>query len=245
MNDAFYEKLKHDFIEIQRIYGDDSLNIKKECADGYFEVIESIRMARTQIESDTEKFEKKILLYCIDTLFDVLEEGNGQKIFDFADAIHNIPEICLRKRNLYSLRSELKTFQEKYGKEYFPFIDKVKPLFTKKAPKNKWDYFSVSADDDFKKLHPYYHKVIVFFDILALFLPQILYLAAVVLISPASLGGVILIGYLGSFIMGVGLFNIVSAWLHQYLGHFLTAMCLGIGAAMVLCSLIVSRGFEI
>lgn len=239
MNDAFYEKLKHDLIEIRRMYGDERLDTKQDSADEYRAVIESIRMARIQMEYDTSTSEKQILLYCVDTLFDVLEEGNRQKIFDFADAIHHIPELYLRERNLYSFRAELKTFQEKYGKTYFPFIDKVKPLFTKKAPKNKWDYFSVSADDDFKKLHPYYYKVIVCVGIFALFLSQVLYLAAVVWMSPISLGWVVPIGYLGSFIMGIGLFNIVSAWLHQYLGHFLTAVCLIGGAALAVCSLII------
>lgn len=36
--------------------------------------------------------------------------------------------------------------------------------------------------------------------------------------------------------IGVGLFNIVAAWIDQYLGHMLTILSLGIGAAFVAIS---------
>ena len=46
-----------------------------------------------------------------------------------------------------------------------------------------------------------------------------------------------MLGYVGTFIVGIGLFNIVAAWIHQYLGHLLTAVCLLGGTALTLFSM--------
>ena len=100
--------------------------------------------------------EKNILLYCIDTLFEILNEGDKQKNFDFADAIHNIPEIYMQKRNLYSFRKELKAFQKKYGKHYFAFINnerqipmtKQKVLQGALALNGDDKQYTVTAEDD-------------------------------------------------------------------------------------------------
>jgi len=64
---------------------------------------------------------RDILLYCIDQLFVIVAEGDAQKVFDYTDAIHNIPELCMQKRTLRSFCRELKAFRKKYGKTYFPF----------------------------------------------------------------------------------------------------------------------------
>jgi hypothetical protein len=46
-----------------------------------------------------------------------------------------------------------------------------------------------------------------------------------------------ILGLIGSFTVGIGLFNIVAAWIHQYLGHLLTAICLLGGTALTLFSM--------
>ena len=68
-------------------------------------------------------------------------------------------------------------------------------------------------------------------------LPQIIYLVYIIAINPAPNDGTIMLGYIGSFIVGIGLFNIVAAWIHQYLGHLLTVLCLLGGTALTLLSL--------
>ena len=129
MKASFYKKLQDDFVMIRFMQYPDSFDQEK-----YDSTVLSIREARKKINMHSVPAEKNILLYCIDTLFEILNEGDKQKIFDFADAIHNIPEIYMQKRNLYSFRKELKAFQKKYGKHYFAFINEVKPHFTKKTP---------------------------------------------------------------------------------------------------------------
>ena len=103
--------------------------------DEYNKVILSISESRQKIYRHSPR--KKVLLYCIDTLSDIINEGDREKIIDFADAIHNIPEIYMKKRNLYSFREEFKAFQKKYGKQYFPFIDEIKPYFSNKGFRKK------------------------------------------------------------------------------------------------------------
>ena len=232
MKASFYKKLQDDFVAIRFLQYPSEFDQEK-----YDAAILSIRDARKKITLHSAPAEKRILLYCIDTLLAILNEGDTQKIFDFADAIHNIPEIYMQKRNLYSFRRELKAFQKKYGKKYFPFIDEVKPHFTKKAPKNKWEYFSPASDEDFKRLHPVGYKVLCLIGITALMLPQIVYIVYCLLINPAPNEWTLMLGYVGTFVIGIGLFNIVAAWIHQYLGHLLTAVCLLGGTALTLFSM--------
>ena len=232
MKESFYKKLQDNFVMIRFMQYPDSFDQEK-----YDSTSLSIREARKKINMHSAPAEKNILLYCIDTLFEIMNEGDKQKIFDFADAIHNIPEIYMQKRNLYSFRKELKAFQKKYGKHYFAFINEVKPHFTKKAPKNKWEYFSATSDEDFKKLHPVGYKWLCGIGITALMLPQIIYTAYCLFINPAPNEWTLMLGYVGTFIIGIGLFNIVAAWIHQYLGHLLTAVCLLGGTALTLFSM--------
>lgn len=232
MKASFYKNLQNNFITI---YSSQPPNTNDQ--EKYVTAISSIKEARRKINMYSAPDEKKILLYCIDTLFEILNEGDEKKLFAYTGVIRNIPEIYMQKRNLYSFRQEIRAFQRKYGKHYFTFIDEIKPHFTKKAPQNKWEYFSPSADVDFKLLHPMGYKIFCLMGVAALMLPQILYMAYCLFINPAPNEWPQILGVIGTFIMGVGLFNIVAAWIHQYLGHLLTAVCLLGGAALTALSL--------
>ena len=60
-----------------------------------------------------------ILVYCIKTLFEIAAENNKKKMYDFADAIHNMPEIYLGKRTYDSFLLEITSFCDIYGDSYF------------------------------------------------------------------------------------------------------------------------------
>ena len=122
MDASFYKKLQDDFVMIRFLQQQDSFDQER-----YDSTLLSIIEARQKIKMHSAPAEKSILLYCVDTLFEIINEDDKQKVFDFADAIHNIPEIYMQKRNLYSFRKEFKAFQKKYGKHYFAFINEVKP----------------------------------------------------------------------------------------------------------------------
>ena len=193
-----------------------------------------IRFSKKQIEKKSDADEKRLLLYCIDALSDIIEEGIAEKIFDFADIIHNIPDIFLGERSIDSFRKEIKAFREKYGTSYFPDIHhKIFPSFPRKAPANAIRFFHPGSDEDFRKLHPRGYWALVVCGLTALMLPVIVFLVYVLAINPAPNRWTILIGWIGAFIFGVGLFNIVAAWIHQYLGHKVTVACLLIGAALI------------
>ena len=66
------------------------------------------------IEKEQDKNNHNLLLYCIDTLFEIIQENNREKTFDFADLIHNMPEIYLSKRNIKSFKREIRIFNKKY-----------------------------------------------------------------------------------------------------------------------------------
>ena len=122
-------------------------------------------------------------------------------------------------------------------KHYFPFIDEVKPHFTKKAPKNKWEYFLPESDEEFKRLHPVGYKFLVAAGLTVLFVPMLLYMAVVIFIDPAPNEWPVVLGLAGAFIVGTGFFNIVAAIIHQYLGHLFTAVCLLGGSGIVALAL--------
>ena len=233
MSEKFYQDLKQCFIDIRFLHTDG-----KADADRLDAAIGVLRYSRKQIDKRVKKKDRELLLYCIDTMIEIIGEQNGEKIFDFADTVHNIPEIFLGTRNFYSFKDEIDTFRKKYGDKYFKELNKIYPRFTKKMPKNWYEYFSPTSDDDFKSKHPVGYVLLASLGILGLVGPLGVYLTAISAAGVPSTNGWIALGGFGCFVFGVGLFNIVAAVLQQYLGHLLTAISLGSGTVMVAVSLL-------
>lgn len=103
---------------------------------------------------------------------------------------------------------------------------KIKPTFNKKFPKDAHKYFSIKSDYEFMEQHPIVYRILVCIGIFALILPLILYLVFVSAIFPAPNSAWLVLGFVGAFIIGIGLFNIVSAYINHYLGHMVTLLCL-------------------
>lgn len=232
MSSSIFERLQQDFIKIRHLFSGD-------CNDKLLleETVADIKKIRIKIIKKTNIEDKRLILYCINTLLEIIDENNEKKIFDFADAIHNMPEICLGKRNIYSFDKEILAFQKTYGKEYFPDFKKVKPKFQKKVPQNKREYFSTESDESFKYLHPIGYKILCGIGIIALLLPMVIYITYTLAINPAPNEWTLILGQAGTFVIGIGLFNIVAAWIHQYLGHFLTFICIFGGGVLTALSL--------
>jgi hypothetical protein len=150
-----------------------------------------------------------------------------------------MPDIFLGKRNFYSFRQEISSFRNKYGKEYFSPFDMITPAFTKTAPKNFLEFFSPQSDKDFKKQHPAGYVILIIIALIALVLPMVLLTVGIGFLPDEDVGfAFFLPAMLGCFVIGVGLFNIVAAFIHQYLGHALTAICLLGGGGIVAFSVI-------
>ena len=113
-----------------------------------------------------------------------------------------------------------------------------KPKFNKKAPKHWLRFFSAKSDGAFKRAHPIGYWVLVIVGIIAFVLPMILYNIIVIDLWDAPNSAWIVLGLLGCLVMGVGLFNIVAAWIGQYLGHAVTWITLLGGAVLVGASIL-------
>ncbi len=113
--------------------------------------------------------------------------------------------------------------------------NRIKPNFRRKMPKNATKFFRSDSDDKFKSDHPSAYRVLKVAGAAAILLPLIIY-AILTAVFFKQQNGWILLGLAGSMAIGVGLFNIVAAWIDQYLGHTLTILSLGIGAAFVIIS---------
>ena len=86
---------------------------------------------------------------------------------------------------------------------------------------------------------PNFTNVMIFFRILAFFIPIIVYLLIILLVYPAPNSGFIALGGLGSIIIGLGLVNVVGLVDNLYLGHIITVMLITCGGLFVAASSIV------
>ncbi len=229
MNYEFHKRLQLSLTSFYRLHLENGYDREK-----YELRVSELRRAKRSLGEDGTRWERDILLCSLETLFKIIDENDPTKARDFTCAIMNAPEIFMGTRNMFSLRYDIMNFRCKYGEQYFPFITRLKPFFNKKMPKNTLQYFSRYSDTDFKMLHPVAYPLLSVIGVLMLFLPTVLLFASFFyfkLLSEDSWQ--VLIGLVGSFMIGVGLFNIVSAWLHQHLGHFLTIITLFAGGCIV------------
>lgn len=105
-----------------------------------------------------------------------------------------------------------------------------------KPPKGAKNYFSASSDYEFKKKHPIGYGFLVALGIVALLLPVILYLIFVI---PYGINSPwIMLGWLGGFIIGIGLFNFVAIIIKQYLGHWVSIISFILGSILIWISLV-------
>ncbi len=115
---------------------------------------------------------------------------------------------------------------------------KVHPRFYWTVPRdeNASFWFSPLSDESFKAEHPKLYVLLTCIGLFLLFLPMCAFLFAAIILLPDSNSPWLLLGMVGGFAAGIGLFNIVAAWLEQYLGHWVTILCLVLGGAMMAAS---------
>ena len=231
MNPSFYQDLRSNFAMIRLLHSPDHFD-----RDRLNATLGELRFARKQLDKKGTVREKQLLLYCIDTMLTIVTEGDEQKTFDFADTVHNIPAYFLGERSLRSFRREIKAFQKRYGDTYFQNFIGIHPRFPAKAPQNIAKLFSPASDAAFKARHPFGYRVAVGFGIAALVLPLFVFILFTSLFHAPN-SGWLMLGALGCFVIGVGLFNIVAAFVDQYLGHLLTFGCLLGGGLIVFLSI--------
>ena len=116
-----YETLQNCFISIRFLHAEFCPINEK------FDVDKSnIKFIRKEL-LNFETVDHSFLVYCIDMLLEIIDENDQKKIFDFADLIHNMPEIYLGKRNIKSFKNEIRIFNKKYKTKYFNEYIKLFP----------------------------------------------------------------------------------------------------------------------
>lgn len=102
-------------------------------------------------------------------------------------------------------------------------------------PQGSSFYFFAVSDYEFKAKHPIGYVFLVILGIIALMLPVILYLVFVI---PYDINSPwMMLGWLGGFCIGVGLFNLVAIIIKQYLGHLVSIISFIVGSILIWISL--------
>ena len=89
----------------------------------------------------------------------------------------------------------------------------------------------MESDADFKKAHPVGYVFLVLLGILAFMGPPILY-AIFGLSKFPNANGWFIVGFVGAFCIGIGLFNFVAIIIKQYLGHIVSIVLFLIGGIL-------------
>lgn len=109
------------------------------------------------------------------------------------------------------------------------------PKFQKNFPADAIRYIDPASDEDFKKKHPVKYGILVFCGIAGFVMPLII-LLIIEAFFPVPSSGFLFMAMAGCFIIGIGIFNIVAAWIGQYLGHAVTIGCFCVGGILVAIS---------
>lgn len=116
----------------------------------------------------------------------------------------------------------------------------IRPRFYWRLPKGSsvMDILSPTSDYEFRSKHPWAFRLFFTAELIALLLPLLILLFTVVIPAGAldPFSGWALLGLFGSLLVGSGFANIIGAWEHQYLGHWVTIALFVVGiAAMTIC----------
>lgn len=106
-----------------------------------------------------------------------------------------------------------------------------------KPPKGFAVFFLRGSDADFARKHPIGYPLTVVLGIIALLSPSLAYGFITNFLYPGAVGWPTVIGCIGAFIIGVGLFNFVAIIVRQYLGHLVSILSFLVGGIMVAISL--------
>lgn len=103
-------------------------------------------------------------------------------------------------------------------------------------PKGASAYFSAESDYEFKWKHPIGYFFLVILGFIALMLPVVLYLF---FILPYDINSPwMILGLIGGFVIGIGLFNFVAIIIKQYLGHLVSIVSFILGPILIWVSLV-------
>ena len=164
------------------------------------------------------------LSYCC--ALDIVKNGETYRLLFPAYELEQVAELTGLPAPALPDKKELRAAPEN--------AEKLRPVYYWKVPEgeNVKSWFMPGADREFASKHPAAYVVLGLIALSGLFAPVIVYIP----LSIPRLGnsnGMILVGAIGAFVFGFGLFNLVAAWIHQYLGHRVTIISIVLGAVLM------------
>ena len=212
-NDALYLNLSQSFLKLRALFSSPDINANKLDA-----VLGDLRFARKQLQKYATRRPRKILTECIDTLFEMIEEGNREKITDFLDLIRDMPEIALKKRTFRSFCKEIDAFNHKYEEYCFCDVNTI--------------HINVSKEALQKICKPNEAGIWAMFigGIAAFPLPLILCIIYIgSLTDGQDFSGFAILAFLAALTVGAGLSNIFFSLAFQYRGRKFSIITLSVG----------------
>lgn len=103
-------------------------------------------------------------------------------------------------------------------------------------PANSRTFFDPESDTVFRAKHPIGYWLLILLIVAALLLPNFIFVSLV-----DSNSNWMLLGLVGGLFLGIGLCNIVTIIIRQYLGHIVTLVCFAAGGLLMLISWLLCR----
>ena len=212
-NDTLYLNLQQSFIKLRSLFSSDTPNPNKLDA-----VLGDLRFARKQLQKHAKRRPRKILTDCIDTLFEMIEEGNRKKIYDFTDLIHNMPEIGMGKRTFRSFSKEIDAFNHKYEEFCFSEVNTIHINISKET------FQKILKPSETGTCAMLIGGIVAF---LLSFILCIIYIEK--LTDGRDFSGFGILAFWAALTVSVGLANIFFSIALQYHGRKFSIICLSIG----------------
>ena len=134
LEERILKRIKNLLVEIRS-------NVNSKDTEKLKSSLEQMKELQSLVNHCSIGVQKDILLYCFSQLSDMVSINDYQKVHDFADAVHNLPEIFYREYNLNVFWNlYINPFIKKYGKQYFSDYKL---------------YFNGMNDIDWKERRPY------------------------------------------------------------------------------------------
>lgn len=123
-----FDEIENEFERIETIFQNEEISNSR--AKG---ICDRLKFLRKQCNKEFTSNEKAFLLYCIDTMLEIINKDETQKIVDFANISKQVVEVYQKKRYFRSLSLDITNFRFKWGKEYFK---DYKQLYRKSVEKD-------------------------------------------------------------------------------------------------------------
>ena len=124
-----FDDIENEFERIETIFQNEEM--PNSSTKG---ICDRLKFLRKQCNKKLTSNENALLLYCIDTMLEIINKDKTQKIVDFANISKQVVEVYQKKRYFHSLSLDITNFRFKWGKDYFKDYKKIYRISIEKDP---------------------------------------------------------------------------------------------------------------